>query len=385
MLDPITGRRLWKLTSTGEWNTTPLYHLNVCFDKESKHVFTASLREGHYQLMRFSVETREGVVLASWPKTPELEDTFRFMLCQATNQVVVHAARKILLVEGTTGKQTVAVADLGDDRVRAVCGGLDGRSVIFTRSPSLRSKGITERLGLGSLYRAYTEHYGGIPTDFIRLDLATGKETIVHHEPKAGCDHIQPSPIHGDLWLIDLNFPPQYSWIGDNGETTRAWLLNSRTGEKKERRPRNENRFQMHTNWSPDGTLIYYHGRDRKTGTPVGQTGGGHYIGAVRAEDGKVVWERVFPDFHYGHVCPHTKRNTILLNGGLTSDLLLELDFSGAGHDAVPKLDILCRHSSQVKIGGIATYPHPHVSPDGRWLAFHAFTGERTDVFLLEL
>ncbi|GAB4462380.1 MAG: hypothetical protein OHK0029_29130 [Armatimonadaceae bacterium] len=383
--DPVTGRRIWQLTQAGEWNMTPWYHRDVCFDRSSRFLYAATLREGVCHLVRFSVEDRSGVVLASWAQTPELSDTFRFMHSSAGGFVTVHAERQIINVDGDSGEQTVVVSDLGEDyRVRGVCPGLDGSHVIFTRSPSLRQKGITDRLGLGELYRAYTEHFGGIPTDFVRLDLATGAEEIVHHEPQAGCDHIHPGPQDGDEWLIDLNFPPLYSWYGDDGQTTRCWLLDTRTGTKREMRPRNANRFQMHGSWSGDGSLIFYHGRDKETGTPIGQTGGGHYIGAIR-RDGEVVWERVFPDLHYGHVCPHPRRNTILLNGGLTADLLLELDFADSGSSGVPRLDILCRHGSAVKIGGIATYPSPHVSPDGRWLAFHAFDGQRTDLFLLEL
>jgi hypothetical protein len=386
--DPVTGRRLWRLTgdtADGDWNMTPVYHARSAFTNDGRLLFGTAKRGGALHLLRFDLERRVTESLADWPATPENEDAFRLTVLPDAGKALVHCGRRVLLVDGGTGAQAVACDDLGDDRVRAVCAAPDGSALYFTRTPSLARRGVTERLGLGSLFAAYVEHYGGMPTDFVRLDPATGREEVIHHEPTAGCDHILPCPADGALLLLDLNFPPGFSWYGDHGETPRAWLLDTRTRQTRAIRPRNANRFQMHSNWSFDGALVFYHGRDRETGAPVGKEGGGHYLGVARASDGAVVWERVFPDFHYGHVCPHARRPTMLLNGGLTGDLLLECDFRDAGPDGAPRLDILCRHHSHVRIGSFPTYPFPHMAPDGRHVAFHACDGARSDVFLLEV
>ena len=51
-----------------------------------------------------------------------------------------------------------------------------------------------------------------------------------------------------------------FGWRSDNGKTSRAWVLNIRTGDLQEVRPLNTH-GQMHANWSADGEMVYY-GRD---------------------------------------------------------------------------------------------------------------------------
>jgi hypothetical protein len=264
-------------------------------------------------------------------------------------------------------------------------GSIDGKYIYYSITPDHPEKAQGVAGKNNDFFEAFMRKYGGRPTTICRVEIASGKVEELNYNPTASSGHIQPNPVDPDLWLIELDQPPMFSWCGDFGKTSRAWTFNVRTSAWMELRPRNENRFHMHTNWSPDGRYVYYHARDRQTGYPIGYEGGGHYIGACDTQ-GSVVWERVFPHFYYGHVSSHSRKNAILIDSLITPDLIVQVNFEQApSPDSVPPLEILGRHSSQVLYGKQHTHPHMSMSPDGRWLSFNRFDGVRSDVYLLEM
>lgn len=122
------------------------------------------------------------------------------------------------------------------------------------------------------------------------------------------------------------------------------------------------------------------HGRDRATAAPIGQNGGGHYIG-VASISGDIVWERVFPHFYYGHVAGHSRPDRFIIDSLTTPDLLQEIAHLEPG----ATMRVLGRHGSDVRYGRQETHPHPQISPDGWCIAYNRSDGVRSDVCLLWL
>jgi hypothetical protein len=213
--------------------------------------------------------------------------------------------------------------------------------------------------------------------------LETGEVEELHHDPTNCSHHIHTSPTDPDLVLLEIDRPPLFAWGGDK-VSPRAAILDARTRRLTELPPRNERKFQSHTIWSCDGEYVYYHGRDHKTGNPIGQPGGGHYIGAI-SKAGEVRWERVFPHWHYGHVGMHTKKNAIIVDGLLSSDYLLEIDFLNAGDSGVPRIELLGRHGSHIMPSRQHSHPHLQMSPDGNWIMFNRYNDQDTQVMLLRM
>jgi hypothetical protein len=124
-------------------------------------------------------------------------------------------------------------------------------------------------------------------SQLLSVDPATGEYHILLEEPRARSNHVQPSPTDTDLVLLDRDLPPGYHWFGDHGATSRIWCMRLSDQSLWQLPPLAAKKFQIHSTWSHDGQLIYYHGRtvlDIGTPTP-------HYIGACTS-DGSVVWER---------------------------------------------------------------------------------------------
>jgi hypothetical protein len=224
--------------------------------------------------------------------------------------------------------------------------------------------------------QTYLEHHGEGGTVELRLveiPLAGGEPKEVYAEKGVGCAHCPHNPVDGNLVLLDRDRPPKLWCGGDNGQTSRVWVLSLKDGKLTEIRPRDPQRFQVHAAWSWDGRAVLYHGTAAEGGT---------YIGAAQP-DGTVINEYHFPEaVHYGHVSALAGRSSILLDGNLTPDMLIALDYD---HNP-PRLEPLARHGSD-KNAMPWQYAHAHAQcdPTGRFVSFHRGVEGRSDVFLLEL
>jgi hypothetical protein len=223
---------------------------------------------------------------------------------------------------------------------------------------------------------AYNAVFGGMPTTYFQVDIASGAVETIFEEPVFGSHHVQPCPSNPDIWLIDRDAPPNF-WAGGDGEMTRAWLLNSKTKELVELDPVDPNGFQIHTNWNYRGDRVYYHGRSRQG------DGKGHYVG-VADMTGKIVWEQRYPLFYYGHMSTHTTKEAVITDGLLTPDLVTAIHYEDRDATGLPRVEALARHAT---VWGAAhgQFPHPHchMSPDGRWLSYNRAEGWRSDVYVI--
>ncbi len=378
MEDQLTGRYTRRLTTSGVINNTPTYHVNTAFTRDSRYLVFGRTNEDESLLLKADVETGELTVVAVSDHTrggPRFAGG-SLALVQATNSVALALGKSLRLYSLDTLEERILIDDIGPAyRFGHPAGSYDGRTIYVPRvvaHPDLVRGMENPR----DYFAAVVAEYGGMPTTHLAVDVATRQVTELFHEPANGCNHVQICPRDPDLLLIDRDAPPRFSHGGDDGRTSRCWLLRLSTGELIEVRPRDENRFQIHTNWSYDGAHVFYHGRGRQ---------GGHYVG-VGDHQGRIVWEHHFPGFFYGHMSSDTQRRAIITDGLFTPDLITEIHYEELDSIGVPRLEILAKHSTNW--GGVAgqySHPHPHMSPDGRWLSYNKGEEGRADVYLVRM
>jgi hypothetical protein len=248
-------------------------------------------------------------------------------------------------------------------------GSADGKKVYVNKMPKYTQ-------GKDDPYQADT-------TVYYSVDIATGRATEFFRDSSRS-NHTVVCPSDPDLLLLDRDFPPKYGSGSDNGKTSRVWLLNIKTGKLTEIRPNDKNRFQIHSNWSFDGKYVYYHGISQVPSPQGGFKYKPHFIG-VADRSGKIIWEKVFPNFNYGHICSHTTKHAIITDGLIFSKLITEINWTKRDAQEVPEINILGAHNSGDHNLGQYAHPHCLMSPDGKLLTYNRGNRSRSDVYILSL
>jgi len=386
--DAWTLRTVRRLTSTGLFNTTPTYHTSTTFTHDGERlvfarghhgrsaVFAADIRSGQITQL---IDSIEGV--GNW-STVQANEKSQYadgrgisgpLMCLAPRSrwLLYHAGRSVRAVHLDSLDERVLVEDIGPEWMAGVLSvDPDERHALYPIKPAHPDVAAGREMSTG-----YMEHFadGGMLTRLVQVPLAGGTAEEVHEDIGAGCSHCPHCPTDGDLVLIDRDFAPKF-WAGsDNCQTTRCWILRLSTGELTELRPRNAKRFQVHSAWTWDGQAVVYHGPARD---------GGHYIG-VAGRDGQVIQEWAFPEArHYGHVSAAAGREGVILDGNLSPDLLLWLDYASAR----PRVEVIARHGTHWRgTPGQLPHPHPHADRTGRSICWNACADGRTDVFVVEV
>jgi hypothetical protein len=362
--DTLSGRPLRQLTVGRFINQQPTYHLNACFTADSRFmVLSTQLNDGNTALLRAEVETGELTVLDTLlRKNGERFNGNNVSTVQAAGLAAANTGSRVRLYDLQTleGRVLFEAPEPGYGFGHPI-GSIDGQKLFIPRlSPARDIDGVMVK-----------------PATHLEIDIATGAVRELWAEDRAQCNHVVPCPTDPDLLIIDRDWPPRLSSGGDNGKTSRVWILNIRTGKLTEIRPKDPNRFQIHSNWSADGQYVYYQG---VSGVHDPKAPKGHYIGAAD-RDGKVVWEGHFPQYFYGHMASHPRENVMIVDGLMTPDLLLALHWQQLDAMGAPRVEVLGRHGSSWATGQ-QSHPHPHVSRDGRWLSYNRGVGNRADVYV---
>lgn len=391
LVDEATGRQVLQLTRSGNSQTTG-YHAATGFTSDSAYVVFFMENEQGMFVVRGEVATGELCLVhkirdsgsRGWEPLVHYSSPLYMSTIPDRSTVAISDNATLKLLDIFSFESRILYSIPEGRRISQPMASHDGRYIYFCEMP-LRPETADENVGSSPemFWKPFMDKYGGMPSWLYRLALDTGEVEELYHDPVNCSHHIHTSPTDADLVLVELDRPPLFAWGGDRA-SARAHILDARTRKLTELAPRNERKFQSHTIWSCDGEYVYYHGRDHKTGNAIGQPGGGHYIGAIN-KSGEVRWERVFPHWHYGHVGMHTKRNAVIIDGLLTSDYLLEIDFMEAGDSGIPRLELLGRHGSTIMPSRQHSHPHLQMSPDGKWIMFNRYNGEDTQVMLLRM
>lgn len=346
--DSFTGRSSRSLTTQRQFNEQPTYHLNTAFSPDSRFLLLGTtLNDGGTALLRAEVATGEITVLdvgtASQPLT-----IWNSAVIPALNSVAVVTGDSVRLIDLATLRERTVLA--GTPGLRAPAGSCDGRRLfVLRRAAPVMVDGVKVT-----------------PAVHCEIDLASGRLREVFREARAQCNHLVPCPTDPDLLLIDRDLPPKFGGGGD-GRTSRVWTLHTKSAALVEIRPRDPNRFQIHSNWSHCGQFVYYHGTAQKHSYPTSPAG--HFVG-VADRAGRVVWEGHFPQFHYGHVGTHTRSHAILADALFSRNLITAVHWRDCNVEGIPRFEVLACHDTNW-VPGQASHPHPHMSPDGKWLSYN--------------
>lgn len=385
--DAWTLREVRRITTQGLYNQTPTYHTNITFTEDGEFLIFASAREGRSAVYRAHVPTGDitqliepvdgvggygplhkgnGVVVGNGmgidgghmclaPRTGWLT----FVAGRTLRAVQIHTLEERTLIDDMGAEWTHGVLSIDPAETHVICALMSAHpEVLAGRRPT----------------RPYMAHFteGQMQLRIIQVPLAGGAVETIHNEDGCSSAHSPHCPTDADLLLIDRDFPPRF-WGGSDGKTNRIWTLRVSTGQLTELPPQDAARFQVHSGWTWDGEHVIYHGRSAVSG---------HYIGVVDKQ-GQTVREYAFRDApHYGHVSAMAGRPAIILDGNITSDMLLWLYYDAEQ----PRIEVIARHGTDW--GALpGQYPHPHPVCDrqGRWIAFNVGSRGRTDMCVVKV
>lgn len=388
--DPITLREVRRITTRGLYNQTPTYHTGTAFTDEGQYLVFGSIRNGKSCVLKCRMETGDITVLAEfegiggrcfihredgkYPGDGNGVEGCRICLAPKSRWCVFPVGRSVRALHIDTLEERILIVDIGEEWIMGVPSiSPDEKSVAIVFCSShphlMENKPIT---------KSYVELSG---PDFpalkiIEVPLAGGKAQPIYQENGCHCAHVQYHPKKSGLILIDRDLPPRL-WCGSDGKTPRLWLLNRDTGTIKPVKEKYPGPFQVHATWSFDGSLILYHGW-----LPKGGSKRGWYLGAATPE-GKTIREYILPDAHgYGHVSADPNKRAFILDGNVTSDLLLWYSFDSD----VPRIEVIARHGTEWgTLPGQFADPHPLADPTGHWISFNSAHLGRSDVFVVRV
>jgi hypothetical protein len=384
--DAVTLRRVCQVTTSGLYSQTANYHTGSGFTADSQHLVLATAREGTSTLLRCHIPTGDLTVLidplagtGGYAEVSRGNYDFdgggvdsNFCVAPSSGWVVYGVGRAVRAVQVMTLEERTLIADVGE-------GWLPGRPSISPDESTALIPVIPVhpeiRAGNKSTmdYKEYFGKYGGAHLRLLAMPLAGGDCATVYEEMGVVSGHATYCPADGDLILLDRDRQDKRSRTAE-GEPNRLWTLRLSNGDLRAMIPRDRSRWQSHSTWSHDGAYIYYQGL---------AADGGEYIG-VMTREGEVVQEYHFPDavIHQGHVSAMPGRPAIILDGHLTTDLLLWLYTDSAQ----PRIEIIARHGTQHRsLPGQLAHVHPQAAPDGRTISFNAAREGRADVYLVEV
>jgi len=387
--DPVTGRRVRKLTRHGRINMTPTYHTNSGFTADGRFLVLISVRQKATWVIRTDAQTGELKALWRAPgigdrnyihrgmslKFPDVDGRGicgnRLCIAPRSGIAVFTCERRILSVDLETCKPRVLLEDCGREWIfGAPCVSPDEKAVVVCLSSAHPQLLAGERPT--KPYIKHPDHKLRI----IRVPMdGSGNVDILYEHRPAQSAHCAFCPTDGNLLYFDLDLPPKY-WGGGDGRTPRIWLLDLTTRKARLLKEQYPGPFQIHQAWLWDGSGIAYHGS---------LPGGGVYIG-ITDKDGKTRWEQSFPKARfYGHLTPDARRRALILDGDFSRDLLQWIHYDRQDTDGAPVLEPICRHDTAWgSIPGQYTHPHPLTDPTGRWISFTAAKAGRSDVYVVD-
>jgi hypothetical protein len=388
--DPVTLRRVRRVTKYGQHNNTATYHTGASWSADGDDFVFTSARSGRSFLARCHAPTGEITCLTEpvdgVGHRAELHcaDLLRGMvgngkgvcmcslLAPKSRWAVYSYNRTVAAVHIDTLEERTLIADCGPEvLVHPACLTPDETGLILERRPA-----NPELLAGGMRTKEYADCFpdGRIRSEILRMPLAGGEIETLFADDEMMPGHIQCCPTDGDLLLLDRNLP--HGAPADYA--TRCWSLRLSTGKMVPLPPRNKERFQVHSTWTWDGRHVIYHG---------GADGGGWYIGLVEP-DGTIYREYLFPKAeHYGHVSAAADRPAIILDGNLTEDLLVWLYYDAPS----PRVEVIARHDTWIRsIPGQFGHAHPQSNPTGKYISFNCarhvwMERGKSDVYVVEV
>lgn len=391
--DPVTLRRVRKVTAGGSFNYHPSYHTLTAWSADGRRCIFKSGRKNRSTLFVCDVTTGDITQLLDWQEGWAVDASYApgdrptgiggacldkdsgwvyyvLQTGQGTELRAVHmdSLQERTLYEGLDGYA------LGQPTVSG-----DGHWIALPANiipAAFRSVDPFKPLPIGEVHRVYGAE-GGSVVKLIRFPTAGDPvPEVVYEEPDCRSNHLQYSPIDANLLHTDRDFAPRF-WAGSDQKRNRVWLWHINEKRLVEQPSPSGRTFQVHSVWSFDGRQVLYHC------PPSAASPGGYAIG-VNDLEGNNLAEYTSPAWtYYGHVGAVPGRQAIMLDGNITADLILWLDY---GDPSQPRIEVICRHGTDWS-GHEGQYPHPHpqCAPTGERIVYNAAAKGRSDVFIVEV
>ena len=367
-LDPITLRGVRQVTTEGVYNNTMGYHTGIGWSGDGENLLLLMGRNGLSALVNCHLPSCDLKQITDG--YPALAIGNRPGHCAG---IYLHRRKAVFYYHQETRSARVVDIDTLEEETVATDLEQAGPVVADERHFLLPETGPG---GPASVDEPYHRPYR-----FSRCSLSDGSKEVVY-EGVGVAGHVQPSPVDPDLVLLDRNTPlydyPKF------GVTNRTWLLRISSGEMIELAPRNDNHAEWHATWRWDGKFVYYHGYNGGQANWVNPCRNGWYIGVIDTS-GTVFREYASEGWlNYGHVGSLGASNKILLDGNITTDMVLALNYED---EERPHLEMVARHNTfWASNFGQMCHPHTTSSHDGKYIAFNALDRQRLgpNVFVVE-
>ena len=378
-LDPLTLRRVRRLTSTGVVNSVPTYHTAQSFTSDGKYMIFYTTRRGKTSLCK--VELESGDITCLIDPIDGLG---------GSGEIGIFGDGCGIDIGQALGAKTHVAYFVSQGALRSVnIDTLEERVLIEKPDEGMAFDSIALTCDEKTLVYNLVNTQKRFPKDFHfiikKLDIESGETSAVLERTGVNGCHLMHNPTHPELIMLGMDHGPSIWNKAD--ENSRMWILDLRSSQLTNVETRAKQNFQTHATWSYDGETVIYHGQLGLSKWVDGLNRDGWYIGKSGL-DGKCIREFNFPEArYYGHIGALAGRDGVILDGLLMENLLLFLDMS----EETPRLEIIGRHDSDFyTMPGQYGHPHPISDPTGRRVVFNSARREiwksaRSDIYAIEV
>jgi hypothetical protein len=370
--DPETGLTVHRLTSRREWNTQPTYHVNgflddgriafAAVDGGRQNIYAAGLAGGGIrQLTQGKGTCYVFQERAEGRGDGKGTDAFHMVAGYRTHRVYFVEGNELKSVDADTLEESVLHV-LPDEWICGVVEISHDEKIVLL--PLLPRACFDTDGGLAEFLRRcdrmhLTSTLLGVRTDGSGAD-------VLWEDAGRFVGHAMFSPVSTRHILADRATDP------DRPEVPLLWIIDVEDGKTWPLATRNPK--TGHSSWLWDGSGALTHGV-----VPRGmEHEGAEYIQLLDF-DGAERWIGFQgPPRYYGH-CHSTPDGVIVTDAIFREDALTAV---------VPRGDsyarrTLCVHGTSWPGFGQLTHPHPHASPDGKWIVFGSYRNGRKDIYAL--
>lgn len=250
--DPITLRRVRRMTSQGYLNTIPSYHTDQAFTQDGRYVIFITYREGKSALCKADLETGDIICLT---------EPVRGL--GAPNEIHQYGDGKGISIGAVLAPQGHWAYYVRGRSIRAVHIDTLQERVLVPDTPNymyIESMALTcdERYLLYALVGLYPQDTAHMRHEIWRARLGDLERETLLHGQGFNVSHLMQNPAYPHLFLIGKDKGPSPSHRID--ENSRTWIWNTDTGDMTNVKTLADQNFQTHTAWTWDGEGVLYHG-----------------------------------------------------------------------------------------------------------------------------
>ena len=368
-LDPITLKKVRRITTEGEYSNTMGYHTGIGWSGDGESILLQIGRDGKSALATCHVPTG---------KLKQITDAY--------NGVTIGSLKGQGAGYYFHKKNAVLYQRIEDRTARVVDVDTLEEDIVASDVDAIGPLSAHEKYFVNIVQDHKdprdTVIYAQVPYKLIRHNIEDGSQEVIY-EGQGSAGHLQYSPTNPDHLLFDRNVP-LFDYPHE-GITARVCLFTISTGELIELVPRNENHAQWHATWRWDGKYVYCHGYNGLRSNWVRPCQDGWYISVIDT-DGRVYREYASKGWmNYGHVGSLGITGKVLLDGNVTDSMILAMSYED---EEIPQFEIIARHET-LWGSNFGQMGHPHTISDkeGRYIAFNAVerNGVSADAYVVTL